>query len=267
LERQLQLYIRGLAMSRLQMLVYSLSTPETDAFGRAAAQARVDVVRTADSAIACEWLDSRKFDGVIVDSDTPGAASVLHGMMLSKSNSKAASLSIVSSEDRNREIIRTPTDLKVWKGVNTLAVTNAFKVLYVSMVAERQRYFRCPVDILVRFRKEDSLDETYVAHAFNVSRGGMAMTAINVEKGDWLTLEFRLAKDEPLIRTSAEVLRSNDSIKRTAVRFIDMSDSARAALQDWLSNQCVLSLAENDAESRQDARGSASAAKHAAALR
>src|ERR1051325_4246742 len=230
-------------MTRLQMLVFSVSTPETDGLTRAASQARVEVFRTADYKTALDWLSHRKFDGVIVDSGTFDAERVLHATMLSNSNSKAATVSIISSEDQIREIIRIPTSFKLWKGVPPTAIANAFRVLYVSMVAERQRYFRCPVDLLVRFRKEDAPAEICVAHALNLSRGGMAFKALNVQKGDQLTLEFCLPKGGPVIRVGAEVLRCSDD-NRTSVRFAPTADKKRALLHNWLGEQCVLALAE-----------------------
>src|SRR4051812_16172198 len=86
-------------MTRLQMLIYSLKTPEAESLARAASQAHVEVFQTTDSQTASDWLRHRKFDGVVVDSTTPGAAAVLQNTMLSASNARAATLSVTGTED------------------------------------------------------------------------------------------------------------------------------------------------------------------------
>src|SRR4051794_36742312 len=107
-------------MTRLQMLIYSLNTPEAESLARAASQARVEVFHTADGRTASEWLRHRKFDGVVVDSTTPGAAGVLQDTMLSASNSRAATLSVTGTEDI--EGLCGCTSLTLWRGGSATAM-------------------------------------------------------------------------------------------------------------------------------------------------
>jgi hypothetical protein len=229
-------------MTRLQMLVYSSLTTETEALLLAASKAGVQVLRTEDCTTASVWLNEHKCDGVVIDSALPGAERVLQAAKLSSFNKKIATLSMISAADEAHNRISTSTTFVLWKGLSSDVVLKTFRVLYASIIAESQRYFRCPVGFLVQFKKETLGGGTCYAQALNLSRGGMAMKAIGLHANDLLTMEFTLPKRGTEIQVTAKVLRSCNN--RAAVSFVSIAEKTRALLYQWLSEQCVAALAE-----------------------
>lgn len=229
-------------MTRLQMLVYSLLTTETEALLRAASKAGVEVLRTGNYTAASVWLNEHKCDGVVIDSALPWAERVLQTAKLSSFNNKVATLSMISAADEAHNRISTSTTFVLWKGSPSDVVLKTFRVMYAAIIAERQRYFRCPVGFLVQFKKDDLRGGTCNAQALNLSQGGMAMTAIGLHENDLLTMEFTLPKRGPKIQVTARVLRSSNN--RAAVNFVSIAGKTRALLYQWLSEQCVAALVE-----------------------
>jgi hypothetical protein len=229
-------------MIQLQMFVYSLLNTEVEALLLAASKAGVEVVRTEDSATASVWLNEHKCDGVVIDSALPGAERVLKAAKESKCNSKVATLSMISAADEAHTRISTSTTYVLWKGSPAGAVLKTFRLLYASIVAERQRYFRCPVGFLVHFRREDWGGGTNNAQALNLSRAGMAMKANGLKEGDLLALDFALPKGGSDIRVTAKVVRCTNSC--VGVSFVSISENMRQQLYQWLSDQCVVALGE-----------------------
>jgi hypothetical protein len=241
-------------MIQLQMFVYSLLTTEVEALLSAASKAGVEVLRTEDSTTASVWLNEHKCDGVVIDSALPGAERVLKAAKESKWNSKVATLSMISAADEAHTRISTSTTFVLWKGSPAGAALTTFRLLHASIVAERQRYFRCPVGFLVHFRREDWGGGTNSGQALNLSRGGMAMKANGLKEGDLLALDFTLPKGGPDIQVTAEVLRCSNSC--VAVSFVLISEKMREQLYQWLSDQCIVALGECTAKTAKHFDGS-----------
>ena len=234
-------------MDRLHLLIYSSITPETEFLLRAASNKGVESLRTEDCSTASAWLRKHKCDGVVIDSALPDAEDVILSAHQSSSNKKAAVLSIVDATNEPHNRMAGLTAFVLWRGSPRSAVQRIFTVFYASMVAERQRYFRCPVGFLVQFRKEDQSDGSHNAQALNLSRGGIAMKAQNLKEGDLIVLDFTLPKCGPDIQLTGRVVRSLRGC--VGVNFTTISDKMNELLQRWLSEQCTNALSRHNLRS------------------
>lgn len=218
---------------QLQLFVFTALHPDSQEIFRIATEFGVSVVTTADHQVASESLKSVKFDGIIVDADADGAAIALEAASLSACNKIAPVMCLIPPTGSPPFVSNTEVSLIISKPVSRSAVLASMKLLWAKMVAERKRYFRCPVDFHVVCRSAAGLQASSRAH--NISRGGIAMSGA-FEESEIVTLQFTLPGFNQKLTATGQVVWSNSY--RCAVRFISLPSETKDMLYDWLTRKC-----------------------------
>jgi diguanylate cyclase (GGDEF)-like protein len=101
------------------------------------------------------------------------------------------------------------------------------------MLADRRRYFRHPVDMIVAIETGEGAPER--CSATNVSDGGMAVQSDRpLRAGSSCTLKFILPGQATEVMLYGEVAWA-DSAGRAGIRFTDIPRKARSELDQWLA--------------------------------
>src|ERR1700691_4281023 len=74
--------------------------------------------------------------------------------------------------------------------------------------------------------------------ALNVSEGGLAITAAGLLTSDYFpSVRFQLPKTDVWIETSGQVAWTSDSKKGAGIQFVDVADSDREKIREWIATQ------------------------------
>jgi len=74
--------------------------------------------------------------------------------------------------------------------------------------------------------------------ALNVSEGGLAITAAGLLTSDYFpSVRFQLPKSDVWIETSGQVAWTSDSKKGAGIQFVDVADSDREKMREWIATQ------------------------------
>jgi hypothetical protein len=74
--------------------------------------------------------------------------------------------------------------------------------------------------------------------ALNVSEGGLAITAAGLLTSDYFpSVRFQLPKSDVWIETSGQVAWTSDSKKGAGIQFVDVADSDREKIREWIATQ------------------------------
>ncbi len=95
------------------------------------------------------------------------------------------------------------------------------------------------------YRRSNSALLTYVelgdgngGVALNVSEGGLAITAAGLLTSDYFpSVRFQLPKSDVWIETSGQVAWTSDSKKGAGIQFVDVADSDREKIRDWIATK------------------------------
>jgi PilZ domain/Gram-negative bacterial TonB protein C-terminal len=95
------------------------------------------------------------------------------------------------------------------------------------------------------YRRSNSALLTYVelgdgngGIALNVSEGGLAITAAGLLTSDYFpNIRFQLPKSDVWIETSGQVAWASDSKKGAGIQFVDVADSDRGKIRDWIATK------------------------------
>lgn len=218
---------------QLQLFVFTQMHADSEEIFRTAAEFGVSVVTTADHQVASESLKSVKFDGIIIDADSDGAATVLTAASVSACNRIVPVMCLVSPTGPPPLVSKTDVSLALPKPVLRSAMLASMKLLWTKMVAERQRYFRCPVDFHVLCRSAAGLQLS--SRAQNISRGGIAISGA-FEASDVVSLQFALPGYHEKLTATGQVVWSRNRL--CAIRFLNLPIDTKDLLYDWLTRKC-----------------------------
>src|SRR5450755_2936311 len=74
--------------------------------------------------------------------------------------------------------------------------------------------------------------------ALNVSEGGLAITAAGLLTSDYFpSIRFQLPKSDVWIETSGQVAWASDSKKGAGIQFVDVADSDREKIREWIATK------------------------------
>jgi hypothetical protein len=82
------------------------------------------------------------------------------------------------------------------------------------------------------------LDDGNGGIALNVSEGGLAITAAGLLTSDYFpSIRFQLPKSDVWIETSGQVAWTSDSKKGAGIQFVDVADSDREKIREWIATK------------------------------
>ena len=105
------------------------------------------------------------------------------------------------------------------------------------MSEERRQFQRLVSDASPSVR----LDDSWSGHLFDLSEGGLAVDSLPPTSQDQvISLAFDLPGAHDPIRATAEIVWASESVHRTGLRFLDLADTTRQQLREWVSAKTVI---------------------------
>lgn len=181
-------------------------------------------------------LNHRRLDAVIVDwNGGCNPIGVLRATRNSSWNHKSTILAMVNSDAEMQAALRAGANFLIHKPPELEYVSRCLRAAYGTMLQERRRVARCPVDIpvLARFSEHGKIE----AKINDISTGGLALQCTQpVEVGWQVSLSFALPSTSLLIHAAGKVVNA-DQKGRAGVCFSFIPQSELKLLDSWLTLQ------------------------------
>lgn len=183
---------------------------------------------------ALERLNRAKFEAVIVDLRLGNQVeAVLEGVRNSLSNKHAVVFTVSDSDFETARAFRAGSTFILRRPLSAASIDLSLKAAYGSIVRERRRYYRCPVEVPVAILRATT--QTAHGQTFNVSEGGMSIiTAVSLGTGDPVQLQFVLPGNGFHFELESTVCWAKE--QQVGMRFNSFSRQQTSKLQQWLSN-------------------------------
>jgi DNA-binding response OmpR family regulator len=196
----------------------------------------IDVEICQEAEEASEILLSEKFDAVIVDcDDLPGGLEVLQGLRATPSNKSSVAFAILNGKKTTtQDVFKMGINFVLQKPISSLNASRCLHAALNFMIHERRRYFRQPVKMAVKLIAAEKEVE---ATSTDISEGGMAlMVRRALPKNATPQVHFTLPESSVVLDLETEVAWA-DLKGRVGLRFINVTDSSRESLENWLNRQ------------------------------
>lgn len=185
--------------------------------------------------LAIDTVTHRRLDTVIVDwNDGHDPTRVVRATRKSSPNSNSTIVAIVGEGSETHALL-TGTNFLIHRPANVDHATRCMRAAYGTMLQQRRRAARVPVDIPVvaRVMQLGAVE----ARISDLSIGGFALQCAQPLQTDWdVSVLFPLPTLNSLIRASGKVVNAN-STGRAGVRFSFISEEEVCILQDWLATE------------------------------
>jgi len=226
-------------------LLVCRDTRSVDMLCHCTQQMAIQIEVCPDAASATRKLCRNKFEAIVVDlaigPDALDLIRKLHGMT---SHRRAVIFAISDTEEQAKAAFQSGATFLLEKDSLPLTTLRTLRAAYPMMVAERRRYFRFPLDMMV-FIRIGALPE-FRARSVNLSESGMAVVSNEpLSSGDRIQLRLCLPDAADFLTLTADVCWTNAE-GRAGVKFQQVLPSVRERLQNWLAarfDECTQPLA------------------------
>lgn len=193
-----------------------------------------EVCTESDSAV--DAVSSRKLDALIVDwngGDQP--AQVLNAIRNSQDNAKSTVLVMVDGAPEMQEASKAGANFFMQKPINFEQATRCLRAAYGSMLQQRRRAARYPVEIPTT---ADVVGvEEVEGKITDLSAGGMAFFSKRaLPVNQQVKIAFKLTGSSTVIHITGKVVNT-DGKNRSGICFSFVPPSEYAVLKQWLSNR------------------------------
>jgi len=229
-------------------LVVSKDPDTTEQIARVLNALAISTETSSDASAACNLLQRRKFEMVVVDFDLgEEAPSILGEMRVSPSNRTAPAMAITRSKADLAVAYCAGSTFLAERPLSLDALNRTLIAGYGLVVRERRRYFRCPVRARVALRRADMRQAQ--SHSVNVSEGGMEIMSAPAKlmPGVRVQVEFELPGLMDKFRAASETVW-RDRRGHAGLRFLLLPLEQRCDLQEWLARKLEDGLPEQVAE-------------------
>jgi CheY-like chemotaxis protein len=220
----------------LQALLVSKDDATAEALIRVLSQFGVAVDRSSDGDIALTRLSEEHFDQVIVDFDDPDAAiPVLEGcrrLACRPDRNPPVTIALLRDASQMRSIMGGGAHFVLTKPVSPEQTQNTLRAATAILKRERRQSLRVAVQAAVSIRLDDqSIVEGIL---LDLSTGGMDVLAAKpLASSAAVNVSFQLPEGGA-IEASATVAWSTAN-GQTGLRFLDMDQTMREHMGDWLA--------------------------------
>jgi len=181
-------------------------------------------------------VSHRRLDTVIVDWDPAcNPTRVLRATRNSSWNRNSTILAMVNAGSEMHAALRAGANFLIHKPSNLDTVTRCLRAAYGTMLQQRRRSARCPVDIPVvaRFAELGKME----ARISDISVGGLALQCTQpVEVERQVSLSFLLPASSILIHVAGKVANADRS-GRAGISFSFIPQNELKLLESWLTVQ------------------------------
>lgn len=199
-------------------------------------QFAIDAQISAELDTVLEAVSHRRLDTVIVDwNGAYNPTRVLRATRSSSWNNKSTVLAMVNTGSEMHTALRAGANFLIHKPPDLDSVTRCLRAAYGTMLQQRRRAARCPLDIPVvaRFSELGKIE----ARITDISVGGMALQCKrSVDVGLQVSLCFMLPNSDALIHVAGKVVNA-DRKSRAGVCFSFVPQNEFKLLESWLTIQ------------------------------
>lgn len=191
----------------------------------------LELCSDADSALY--RLTRRRFEGIIVDSEAPGASQVLRSARSAPCNKQAVAVAIVHPTLGLKDVFGLGAHFVLYKPVSSERAKSSFRAARALMKSERRRNLRVAVEIPVTMHNP-SLGDSITATTIDVSEGGMAVRLLKRRKvsGRW-QISFALPGNRESLEVPVE-LAWEGAREQAGLRFLETPPRTIHQLREWL---------------------------------
>jgi CheY-like chemotaxis protein len=194
--------------------------------------------RFSDLATAIDRLQQQRFDALVVDFDDPDAAGqVLDEARRLNSGDAAVTVALVAEPAKARAILSNGAHFVLYKPLSDEKAKAGLRAVAALLKRERRRSYRVPVQAPV----EITLPDTRKAEGIllDLSETGMdVLTAEPQAPGALLNFRFQLPDGSLDVEAHGQVAWANPN-GQTGVHFLDLDESMKSQLKDWLHAAAV----------------------------
>ncbi len=228
-------------MTLLALLV-STDDGACDILGRVLAAFGIAVERFSDLPTAIDRLQQQRFDAIIVDfEDSSSAEAVLQESGRLSSVRTPVTVALLLEPARARDILNSGTHFILYKPLSEETAQAGLRAVAALLNRERRRAHRVPVQAAVDVTLPDSRKVEGIL--IDLSETGMELlTAEPQAKGGQLNVRFQLADASFEVHTNGQVAWATPN-GLTGVHFLDLDESVKSQLQEWL-RAAVVALGE-----------------------
>ena len=183
---------------------------------------------------ALDAVGHRRLDTVIVDwNGASNPARVMRATRNSSWNSKTTILAMVNADSDMHDALRSGANFLIHQPSNLDCVARCLRAAYGTMLQQRRRTARCPVDIPVvaRFAGLGKIE----ARVSDLSAGGLALQCNHaVDANRLVSLSFLLPATNSVIHVAGKVVNA-DRKGRTGICFSFIPQAEFNLLENWLA--------------------------------
>jgi DNA-binding response OmpR family regulator len=194
--------------------------------------------RFSDIGTAIDTLRQQRFDALIVDFEDPSAAAeVLQEARKLNSAHPPITVALVNDTAKARDILSNGTHFILYKPLSDDKAHAGLRAVAALLNRERRRAHRVPVQAPVELTQPDTRKVEGIL--LDLSETGMeVLTAEPQANGALLSLRFQLPNGAFEVQAHGQVAWANPN-GQTGVHFLDVEESTRTRLQEWLRAAAV----------------------------
>ena len=219
-------------MTLLALLV-STDDDACEILGRILPAFGIAVERFSDLPTAINRLQQQRFDALIVDFEERSSAdSILQESARLNSTSHPITTGLVADPAKTRDILNCGAHFILYKPLSEDKARAGLRAAAALLSRERRRAHRVPVQAAVELTRPDSRKVEGIL--IDLSQTGMeVLTAEPQDRGALLKFRFQLPDAAFEVQAHGEVAWA-DPNGQTGVHFLDLEESVKVQLQDWL---------------------------------
>jgi CheY-like chemotaxis protein len=231
-------------MTLLALLV-STDDGACEILGRVLPALGIAVERFSDLATAIDRLQQQRFDALIVDfQDRSSADAVLQESERLNPANAPVTVALVAESAKARDILNSGAHFILYKPVSEESARGGLRAVAALLNRERRRAHRVPVQAAVDLALPDRRKLEGIL--IDISETGMeVLTAEPQGSGALLNFRFQLPNASFELQGHGQVAWANPN-GETGVRFVDLEESTKSQLHDWLHATALAFKEESD---------------------
>jgi len=222
----------------LTSLLVCDDTRTLEVLSRVLLDLEVSVEQCSDFDAALSRLTTEPFDAIVLDCKHEASAMELAvNARHSPSNQGTLIVALVDSENKVRELFAKGINFVLYKPVSLERAGASLRAAHELMRRERRRYQRIPLHASAFMDYAGT--ENVPATILDLSQDGIAIQCERrLPPRCKVYFQFTLPGHPSKVRLSGQAMWQ-DSTGRVGMRFVDVPQSSRRALGDWLQNHPV----------------------------
>jgi CheY-like chemotaxis protein len=182
---------------------------------------------------ALKCLSEEKFDAILVDFDDPHSATVvLQNAYQPSPINKTITIALLSDRTKVRQVFGAGANFVLYKPISDRHAEATLRAATALLKRERRRAFRVAIQLPVQIRVENG--GALEGILLDLSEDGLdLLSAQPLCPSAIIAAQFTLPKGHVEIRARGEVAWANPN-GESGVRFLDLPESLRSTLRDWV---------------------------------